>query len=395
MGGKAVLTGNLKFTSLADLFQIIGGNNSTGTLRITSQYVPHPGIVQFVKGNPINATNGSLRGLDAVYSLFGRTEGNFEFTEEKVSAGDRTIKKNRMEIVLDALRMLDDGVIEKVGPNTADELLSEDGTPSKDGHKRELPLIKGPAIDYLYILDEEEFSDGRVVVKEGSHGKWIWVILDGAAQITRETSRGPLTIAKLGEGCFIGSFTSLLFQEYARSATVTAMGDLRLGLLDTQRLAGEFYTLPADFRNTLSSLDRRLRNITDRAVDLSTSKEDPLVLPAKGLEVVVDMGSKKDDLYCIKEGQAYVVGKTAKAALPLLTLQKDDVFGNFPSMDMGQEPRNASVFGTQSLKTVPLDTEQLQTSYDHLSQTFKAMIFNICTCVSITTKLVYLLSRGK
>ena len=394
MGGKAVLTGNLKFTSLADLFQIIGGNNSTGTLRITSQYVPQPGIVHFLKGNPVNAANGPLKGLDAVYSLFGRTEGNFEFSEEKLSV-EHAIKKNRMEIVLDALRMLDDGVIEKVGPTTADELLSKKGAKSGDGQKRELPVIKGPAIDYLYILDEEEFSDGKTVVKEGSHGKWIWVILDGAAQLTRETSRGPLTIAKLGEGCFIGSFTSLLFQEYARSATVSAMGDLRLGLLDTQRLAGEFYTLRADFRNTLSSLDRRLKKITDRAVDLSAKKEDSLSLPAKGLEVVVELGSKKDDLCCIQEGQAYVVGKTAKGALPLLTLEKDDVFGNLPFMDMGQEPRNASVAGTQSLKTITLDAEELHTSYDHLSQTFKGMIFNLCTCVSITTKLVYLLSRGK
>ena len=394
MGGKAVLTGNLKFTSLADLFQIIGGNNSTGTLRITSQYVPQPGIVHFLKGNPVNAANGPLKGLDAVYSLFGRTEGNFEFSEEKLSV-EHAIKKNRMEIVLDALRMLDDGVIEKVGPTTADELLSKKGAKSGDGQKRELPVIKGPAIDYLYILDEEEFSDGKTVVKEGSHGKWIWVILDGAAQITRETARGPLTLAKLGEGCFIGSFTSLLFQEYARSATVSAMGDLRLGLLDTQRLAGEFNTLPADFRNTLSSLDRRLKKITDRAVDLSAKKEDSLSLPAKGLEVVVELGSKKDDLYCIQEGQAYVVGKTAKGALPLLTLEKDDVFGKLPFMDMGQEPRNASVAGTQSLKTITLDAEELHTSYDHLSQTFKGMIFNICTCVSITTKLVYLLSRGK
>lgn len=394
MGGKAVLTGNLKFTSLADLFQIIGGNNSTGTLRITSQYVPQPGIVHFLKGNPVNAANGSLKGLDAAYSLFGRTEGNFEFSEEKLSV-EHAIKKNRMEIVLDALRMLDDGVIEKVGPTTADELLSKKGTTFGDGQKCELPVIKGPAIDYIYILDEEEFSDGKTVVKEGSHGKWIWVILDGAAQLTRETSRGPLTIAKLGEGCFIGSFTSLLFQEYARSATVSAMGDLRLGLLDTQRLAGEFYTLRADFRNTLSSLDRRLKKITDRAVDLSAKKENSLSLPAKGLEIVVELGSKKDDLYCIQEGQAYVLGKTAKGALPLLTLEKDDVFGNLPFMDMGQEPRNASVAGTQSLKTITLDAEELHTSYDHLSQTFKGMIFNLCTCVSITTKLVYLLSRGK
>jgi hypothetical protein len=78
-----------------------------------------------------------------------------------------------------------------------------------------------------------------------------------------------------------------------------------------------------------------------------------------------------------------------------LTLEKDDVFGNLPFMDMGQEPRNASVVVPQSLKTVALDAEQMHTSYDHLSQTFKGMIFNICTCVSITTKLVYLFSRGK
>jgi hypothetical protein len=76
-------------------------------------------------------------------------------------------------------------------------------------------------------------------------------------------------------------------------------------------------------------------------------------------------------------------------------LEKDDVFGNLPFMDMGQEPRNASVVGLSSLKTLSLDSEALQTSYDHLSQTFKGMIFNICSCVSITTKLVYLFSRGK
>ena len=135
MGGKAVLTGNLKFTSLADLFQIIGGNNSTGMLRIMSQYVPYPGIVHFVKGNPVNATNGSLKGLDAVYSLFGRTEGNFEFTEEKV-AGEPVIKKSRMEIVLNALRMLDEDAPADKGPDASglvDVLLLDISMPGLSG----------------------------------------------------------------------------------------------------------------------------------------------------------------------------------------------------------------------------------------------------------------------
>ena len=43
-----------------------------------------------------------------MFSLFGWTEGRFEFTQEPVAC-ERTIKKGRMEIILDGLRLLDDG----------------------------------------------------------------------------------------------------------------------------------------------------------------------------------------------------------------------------------------------------------------------------------------------
>jgi hypothetical protein len=245
MSGKVVLTGGLKFTSLADLFQIIGGNNSTGTLRITSQYTPNPGIVYFVEGNPVNATDGNLRGLNAIFGLFGRTEGDFEFVEGKVAV-ERAIKKSRMEIVLDALRMIDDGVIKKIEPPSTQEIFVGKTGNEEETKKSGTAAITGPAIDYLYILEEEDFHDGKTIVKEGTHGKWIWVLLEGMAKISKETQRGPLTILHLGEGCYIGTFSSLLFHDYARTATVKAVGDARLGLLDTQRLAGEFYTLPND-----------------------------------------------------------------------------------------------------------------------------------------------------
>jgi CRP-like cAMP-binding protein len=292
MSGKVVLTGGLKFTSLADLFQIIGGNNSTGTLRINSQYTPDPGIIYFVEGNPVNASDGHLRGLDAIYALFGRTEGNFEFIDGRVSV-EHAIKKSRMEIVLDALRMIDDGVIKKVEPPSTQEILI--GRPDKpeEDKKTGPSVIKGPAIDYLYIVDEEDFYDGKTIVKEGTHGKWIWIVLEGKVKIIKETRRGPLTILHLGEGCYIGTFSSLLFHDYARSASVKAVGDVRLGLLDTQRLANEYYTLPMEFRGMLASLDRRLKKITDRAADLALKKTG-LSLPSKGLEVVVQSGSKKE-----------------------------------------------------------------------------------------------------
>ena len=393
MSGKIVLTGGLKFTSLADLFQIIGGNNSTGTLRITSQYTPDPGIIYFVEGNPVNASDGGLRGLDAVYALFGRTEGNFEFVDGRVSV-EHAIKKSRMEIVLDALRMIDDGVIKKVEPPSTQQIVISQADKPEETKKSGPATIKGPAIDYLYILDEEDFHDGKVIVKEGTHGKWIWILLEGTVKIIKDTQRGPLTILYLGEGCYIGTFSSLLFHDYARSASVKAVGDVRLGLVDTQRLANEFYTLPMEFRSMLASLDRRLKKITDRAADLALKKQG-LALPGKGLEVLIQSGSKKEAAYLIEEGKAYVLRKTPKGHLPLLELEKNDFFGSVPFMDMGQEPRSASVAAPKDLKVQRLNIPELQAAHNQLSMAFKGMIFNICTCISYTTKLAHFFSQKK
>jgi CRP-like cAMP-binding protein len=391
MDARAVLEGSLKFINLAELFQILGGNNSTGTVRLMSQYAPNPGVIFFSKGNPINGTNGSLRGLEAIYSLFGWTEGRFEFSLEKVEV-ERVIKSSRMEIVLDALRMLDDGAIKRLGPATL-EAIPQGKQGVATGKTSNLPMIKGSMVDYLYIVQEEEYNDGRVVVKEGSHGKWIWVVLEGTAMVTRETPQGPLIIARLGEGSYVGTFSSLFFQDIARSATVTAEGDARLGLLDTQRLAGEFRTLSNDFRNALGSLDRRLRMVTDRAV-ASYLRKPPMPIP-KGYEVLIRAGSSSDGAYVIEEGEAYVVGQSENKTFPLVALKKDDLFGDIPLIDMGHEPRNAMVVAPKSIKVKKIDLREFEKTYNQLSATFKSMIYCICTSIALTTRLAYLFYKGK
>ncbi|MBN2034221.1 MAG: cyclic nucleotide-binding domain-containing protein [Deltaproteobacteria bacterium] len=393
MSGKVVLRGGLKFTSLADLFQIIGGNNSTGMLRINTQNTPDPGIIYFVSGNPVNASEGDLQGLEAIYALFGRTDGDFEFTEGTVSV-EQVIRKGRMEIVLDALRMIDDGVIKKDMPQDTQETPIEQPDKGMGTKKQGAFVIKGPVVDYFYILDEEQFSDGKTIVKEGTHGKWIWVLLEGIVKVSKETRKGPLPILHLGEGCYIGTFTSLLFHDYARSASVSALGDVRLGLLDTQRLAGEFYTLPNEFRGMLASLDRRLKNTTNRAVDLALKKKG-FSLPPKGLEIVIPSGSKKREAYIITEGTAYLIRKTPDGHFPLLELEKNDFFGSVPFMDSNQEPKSAAVVAKNDLKVRKLNIPELKTAHDGLSTTFKGMISNICTCISYTTNLAELFSRKK
>jgi hypothetical protein len=62
MPEKTTLTGNLAFIALADVFQILGGNNSTGVLRIKSQYTPNPGLIYFVNGDPVMPRLALCRG---------------------------------------------------------------------------------------------------------------------------------------------------------------------------------------------------------------------------------------------------------------------------------------------------------------------------------------------
>ena len=393
MSAKSSLAGSLSFISLTDIFQILGGNSSTGVMRITSQHAPDPGLIYFAKGDPINATSGPLSGLDAIYALFGWIEGKFEFYEEEVQIG-RVIKKNRMEILLDAMRMLDDGLIKKVGPLPFDEKASVEVSETRSEKNGPPQVIKGPLVDYAHVLDEEEYHAGERIARAGGHGKWIWIILKGSVNVSRETSNGPMNITNLGEGCFIGGFTILPFMEYTRSVTVTALDDVQLGLLDTEFLYRDFMSLSPDFRRILLSLDGRLRKITDRALELFM-KEDKIKGFTKNKKIVIEKGSSKQETFAILEGETYVVGQTQKGYLPLLTLEKDEVFGYMPFADMGHEPRSALVLASKDLKVHRLDTESLQKEYEHLSGTFRNMIYNACTCTFLTTKLAYHLYEMK
>jgi hypothetical protein len=229
MLAEAVFAGDLSFISLADILQMLGSNRSTGILRLTSQHVPTHGLIYFKDGNPINATNGSLQGIKAVYPLFGWAEGKFAFHRQEVQV-EEVIRSSRMEIILDAMKMLDEGVVTSVGSEPLHEMPGVKSVGPEHGRRGGLPVIKGPLVDYMYVIDEEHFRDGEKIITEGGHGNWIWVILEGTVKITRDTADGPMTLAQLGEGCFVGALASFLLRGHVRTATVTALGDVQLGI---------------------------------------------------------------------------------------------------------------------------------------------------------------------
>jgi CRP-like cAMP-binding protein len=378
MNKTVSLSGSLDFLNLGELLNLLGTNGSSGVLHIKSNYSSEPGLVYLDKGNPINAVNGSFTGLDAVFALFGWTDGNFEFVQEDVSC-EKAINKSRMEIILDGLRLLDEGKIKKLGPATAAKTAPETKTVSG-----KLPLIKGPLVDYSYVVDEEGFYDGDEIVQEGNHGDWIWVILEGTAELIKEAEGGPIEILRIGDGAFLGSVAALISGGRVRSATIKAVGNVQLGMLDSQLLANELANVSAEFKNLLTSIDSRLRQVIEMAVAFKNNNNhfDDLIKSKKQL---IKQGQKEERLFTIKDGEAIIARQTENSYVPLARLKKGDFFGKIPFLDMGHEPYSAAVFSSENLKLAAVNAEKLKSEHEGLSSTLKNIIEHLATSVSVTT----------
>jgi CRP-like cAMP-binding protein len=380
MRDDIVLAGSLKFLSLGDILQLLGANSSTGILRLISRYAAEPGFIYFENGNPVNASCGAKVGLDSVFALFGWTEGEFEFSKENISM-PRVITKSRMGIILEGLKMVDDGQVKKVGPSVMSKQQAAFNDPNA------VPIVKGPLVDYMYVADEEDFFDGEYIVEEGKHGSWIWVILEGVVEIVRETPEGPLPIVRLGDGSFIGSLSSFLIQGHIRTATAVAVGNVQLGVLDSQRLAQEFARLTPEFRGLLLSIDKRLKQLNERAVEFRSGKAQTIDL-ADNKKPIIAQGAVEENLYLIREGTASVVRHEEYGRIPLVQLYKGDYFGNISFLELGHEPELSSVIAAKDFKVRKMDSAKLREEYNQLSTTFKNFVDNVATSVSISTQVV-------
>ncbi len=378
MAGNAAFAGNLSFLNLGELMQLLGTNGGTGKLYISSDYASQPGVIYIANGNPIDAANGDKVGLDALFSLFGWIDGRFEFIQEDITC-QKVIAKSRMEIILDGMRLLDEGRVEVLGPTTA-----ESKTETAIAKSGSLPLIKGPLVDYSYVVDEEGFYDGDEIVQEGNHGNWIWVILEGVAEISKESPGGAIKMLRIGDGAFLGSVTALLKGDNVRSATVTAVGNVQLGMLDAQLMTSEMANLSIDYREFVRGLDERLKQATQMSVDIY-AKDKKVTELLKGKKILIKQGQDEKRLFRVRSGHAYIARETDAGVVPIACLQKDDYFGHIPFLDLGQEPYSASIFAAPDLKLSSMDPQELQKEHEKLSSTLKNIIAHLSTSISVTT----------
>ena len=115
----------------------------------------------------------------------------------------------------------------------------------------------------------------------------------------------------------------------------------------------------------------------------------------EGENLIPLKGTLEENVFSIKNGEVYVVKRTPSGDLPLFTLEKNDVFGYLPFMNIAPELPFTSLLPSKDLKLGNLDTKSLKNEYDQLSGTLRNLIYNVSSHVSVTTRFaINLQERG-
>ena len=59
-------------------------------------------------------------------------------------------------------------------------------------------------IDHFYVLEQEEYEDGDLILREGSPTDWVYVILEGQVKVQKNIAGKVVTITSLGKNSFLG-----------------------------------------------------------------------------------------------------------------------------------------------------------------------------------------------
>ena len=122
---------------------------------------------------------------------------------------------------------------------------------------------------YGYMVSEETYEANDYIIKEGSKGDWVYVILEGQVKVKKMTSKGMVTIETLKEGDIFGERTLWQLGKSTRSASVIADGLVKVGLLSTERLLKDYASISPQLKTLLKSLIMRLAETTKNAAILA------------------------------------------------------------------------------------------------------------------------------
>jgi CRP/FNR family cyclic AMP-dependent transcriptional regulator len=129
-------------------------------------------------------------------------------------------------------------------------------------HISKVPMFSACTRKDLELLarsaDEVSFDAGQTLLHEGETGREFFVIMSGAAEVSRKGKR----LGTIGVGDFVGELA--LLDRAPRNATVTATTPVVALVLGQREFSGVLATVPAITHKLLVGMARRLHELDAR-----------------------------------------------------------------------------------------------------------------------------------
>jgi CRP/FNR family cyclic AMP-dependent transcriptional regulator len=112
------------------------------------------------------------------------------------------------------------------------------------------------------------YRDGEEIVRQGEVGDCMYVIQMGQAEAIQGEEGKEVRLAVLGEGDIFGEMA--LFERMPRSATVRALGDVRVLTIDKKTFLRRVHEDPSLAFRILQKMSYRIRELDTELVRLIT-----------------------------------------------------------------------------------------------------------------------------
>jgi len=108
----------------------------------------------------------------------------------------------------------------------------------------------------------QRFANGDIIVSEGIVSNNAYIILEGKVNVTKKVDKKSILINSLSKGEVFGEMG--LISKSTRSASVVAVGNVTIGVIDREQFEATVAQLPEDIRAIVKALADRLRYTSDQ-----------------------------------------------------------------------------------------------------------------------------------
>ena len=110
------------------------------------------------------------------------------------------------------------------------------------------------------VADQVHVEAGRTIMQQGDLGQELAVVIEGQVEVVKDGT----SIATLGPGSYFGEIA--LLDSLTRTATVTAVTDVVLEVIDRRGLNTLLDDVPSIARSLLAGMSQRVAELEDKVL---------------------------------------------------------------------------------------------------------------------------------